>query len=271
MTRSPAEIEQIRNLEAYYGTAATPVVQAVTDAVCGCGYIGTSWTTRDEAEAALRYLGLTRSSHLLELGAGAGWPGLHLARRSGCSATLVDLPETGLAMARERAGADGMRDRVTTIAGDATSLRAADGAFSAINHSDLLCCLQPKREVLEECRRVLRSGGRMTFSAISVAPGLRARDHAEAVNNAPPFVEAEAPYTDMLAQTGWKLRARTDMTAAYEAACERQIRADAQHRADLVDLLGERAFHERQAGWASKLSVIRRRLTLREFYVAEPA
>ena len=43
------EQAQIARLDAEYEEARNPIVQAVTNNVCGCGYIGMSWTSRDES------------------------------------------------------------------------------------------------------------------------------------------------------------------------------------------------------------------------------
>ena len=60
-------------------------------------------------------LGLSPHSSLIDIGAGAGWPGLYLSSISGCSLTLVDLPETGLKLAADRSIQDKISERVTTI------------------------------------------------------------------------------------------------------------------------------------------------------------
>lgn len=271
MARNKAEVAQTERFDSIYDLSQAPVMQAVTDEVCDCGYIGTSWTTREEANAILGQLALDRSSHLLELGAGAGWPGLFLAKESGCQVTLVDLPQKAIRLARERAEADGIATRVKAIVGDAASLTFAPKTFTAINHSDLLCCLVAKRQVLAGCRRVLRSDGRMAFSVISVAPGLSDKDRHEAIENGPPFVESDVPYCEMLEATGWRILARLDMTVEYENACERMAMADMLHETELLQLLGAEEFDNRKAKWNNKLSAIRRRLTLREFFVAAPA
>ena len=271
MARLAEEIADTDRFEALYGCSTAPVMQAVANAVCGCGYVGTSWTTRDEALATLRWLGLGRSSSLLELGAGAGWPGLLLAQRSGCRVTLLDLPETALRIAATRAETDGIAERVDAVVADAAAIPFGPGAFTAINHSDLLCCLVAKEAVLAECRRVIAASGRMTFSVIAVAPGLSAAERREAIANAPVFVEAERDYGEMLARAGWRLLERWDVTDAYEHACRRMAAADERFRPELLPLLGAEEMALRKAKWRGKLAAIRRRLTLREIFLAAPA
>lgn len=270
MTQKTEEIAERHRFDSLYDLSQSAVLQAVTDSVCGCGYIGSSWTTRDEADTTLQQLGLGKSSRLLELGAGAGWPGLYLARQSGCHVTLVDLPQIGIALARQRAESDGMTNQVQAMVADATELTFAPETFTAINHSDLLCCLLPKRQVLEECRRVIRKDGRMAFSVISVAPGLSDNDHREAVANGPPFIESDIPYPLMLEETGWRVLTQQNLTATYEKACMRMSEADQRYKAELTELIGRDEFDLRLENWKNRTSAIRRRLTLREFFLVEP-
>ena len=79
--------------------------------VCGRAYGSTSGTTRREAERIAELLELGPAAKLLDLGAGTGWPGLYLARFTGCDVVLVDLPITALRIALERAAADGQSQR----------------------------------------------------------------------------------------------------------------------------------------------------------------
>ena len=48
--------------------------------VLGCDYGATSWTTRREAGRIAELLGLNADMRLLDVGAGAGWPGLYIAQ-----------------------------------------------------------------------------------------------------------------------------------------------------------------------------------------------
>jgi len=74
-------------------------MQEIERQVCGCDYGGNSWTTREQADALIGLLDLGAGSDLNDLGAGTGWPGLYLAKKSVCAVTLVDLPEIGFQLA----------------------------------------------------------------------------------------------------------------------------------------------------------------------------
>ncbi len=268
MRCTPEELAQKRRFDDAYTRSQTPVMQSIERRVCGCDYGGNSWTSRRQADELITRLGLSDGTRLLDLGAGSGWPALYLAGESGCQAVLADLPEIGLRIAAERTSAQGLAGRIAGVVADAAELPLPDGGFDAINHSDLLCCLVQKRAVLQECRRVIRSTGRMAFTVISIAPGLGTDDYARALANGPDFIETAQDYPSLLADTGWAITDRSDLTQAYAEACDRQIRADIDHAKDLADLIGKPQAEQRLAGWRAKVTAIGDGLIRRELFVA---
>ena len=270
MKLSPEEQAQRRRFEETYKRSLLPVMASITRSVCNCDYGGTSWTTREEADVFATLLGMRPGLRLLDIGAGSGWPGLYLARTSGCDVMLVDLPVTGLRIAMDRAVRDRMVGECWVAVADAAHLPLGDCSFDAISHSDVLCCLKDKRTVLTACRRVMRSSGSMVFSVISVAPNLTRSDHARAVESGPEFVEAEADYATLLHQTGWTLLDCRNVTTALMATCHRQLRADQDYKGPLQSIIGVTEFADRQKEWRSKLSVLGEGLLQRHIFVAAP-
>lgn len=252
MQRAPAEVAATDRFDEAYARLAHPVMLGISHKVFCCAYPGISWTTQAEADGMIPRLGLGPGVRLLDLGSGAGWPALYLVSATGCHATLVDLPETGLEMSRARAAADGIAAKVKAVGADAAALPFADGSFDAINHSDLLCCLVPKRAVLEECRRVLAPGGRMAFTVIYVPDEITGAERDAVLASGPEFTETDQPYPDLLAETGWHILARQDVTAGFADAVDRQARAERAAGDRLAALIGADEVAERQANYAAK-------------------
>jgi ubiquinone/menaquinone biosynthesis C-methylase UbiE len=207
---------------------------------------------------------------LLEVGAGCGWPGLYLAKMSGCDIALVDLPLAGLRIAAERAVKDCISGACWIAVADAATLPFRGGSFDAVSHSDVLCCLREKRAALEACRRVVCDSGRMVFTVISVAPGLSPEDCRRAVASGPEFIVSETDYQTLLAQAGWTVLNCQDVTMDYAASCRRNLRADEERKEGLQTLLGAPALAERLAGWRSKITALDEGLLRRELFAAAP-
>ena len=271
MARSREEQELSEHFADEYRRAQTPIMLDLERAVCGCDYGGTSWTTREEAEQMGWLLELGEGKRLLEIGAGSGWPALFLAGETGCDATLADLPFEALRIAADRVAREPLAGDVSLVVADGAALPFKAGMFDAVSHSDVLCCLAPKRDVLKECRRVIRHGGKMVFSVISIAPGLSSADHGRAVDSAPPYVEAECAYPEMLDKTGWKVIDRIDVSAAYEETGKRYIR-EVQARSDaLSELLGEVELGELLAKRHRNVESVSDGIVCRDLFVASPS
>lgn len=270
MALSPAEIAKRERFAQTYARSQCAAILSVERRVCGCDYGGNSLTTRNEAHQMATLLGLQPGIRLLDVGAGAGWPGLYLAKRTGCDAMLVDLPVSGLQVATQRAAKDRMSDRCWVAVADGSQMPFRDRSFDAVSHSDILCCLRDKRGVLEACHRVIRDSGRMVFTVIWITPGLSHDDYQRALENAPEFGEVKSDYPTLLQDTGWTVTDCSDVTEGYASTMRRQIRADSEFRAELEELLGVTEFAERLAGWRSELAAIEEGLLRRDLFVARP-
>ena len=204
-----------------YEISALPAVKALEIDVLGSDYGGTSWTTKSQADDIIESLQLDERSRLLEVGSGSGWPGLYLARHSGCNVTLLDLPMIALKHAADRATSDNISNQVSLVNSDASAMPFDDAAFPAISHSDVLCCLPQKLEVLQECRRVASSGARMQFTVIEPTEGLSEEDYQKVLETGPPFIGLDGTYPELLIKSGWRLDERIDVTEEYGDSLER--------------------------------------------------
>ncbi len=267
---SQPELDLKESVEARHRISQHPTLLAIERSVCGCDFGADSWTTRKDADRLAEKLKLGPDTRLLDLGAGTGWPSLYFAEQTGCEVVLVDLPETGLRIARERAKRDNIANLITTVIADASNLPFAVGRFDAISHSDLLCCLPRKEETLSQCHRVIRSDGIMAFTVIAIAPGLSPKDKARAIENGPPFIESDADYRTLLGRTGWAIIESADSTDEYAKTLDRQIAADQAQESGLVALLGREDYDLRLASWYDKVSALQDGLLRRETFVAIP-
>ena len=117
----------------------------------------------------------------LEIGAGTGRGLLALARAVGDSGHVwgVDLSAGMMAVARRRLQAAGIAARVTLETGDAAHLPFAAAAFDLVFMSFTLELFDTPEipQVLAECARVLRPGGRLGVVALDLParPGRLAR------------------------------------------------------------------------------------------------
>ncbi len=284
MPRTASERALIERFSKTYGhLTQSETMLGIERAVCGCDYGCTSWTTREEADDIGNILGLGPGTRYLEIGAGSGWPGLYLAKRTGCEAVLIDLPLGGLQAARKRAEKDGLADRCRIVQADGAALPFAgggpdgsggsggSGGFDAIYHSDVLCCLVDKQAVLAECRRVAGDKSKMVFSVISIAPALSDADYEAAAAGGPTFVESPMDYAEMLARTGWTVTARGDVTAEYSETFGHMFGFEKANIDEVERVHGAEGAADLMARRGRTLEALERDLLRREIFAAVPA
>lgn len=255
-----------QRFSASYEVSSLPAMREVERTVLGCDYGGTSWTTCKQAAQIVEMLDLKPGLHLLDIGAGSGWPGLYLADAGGCDVTLLDLPLNALKQARERAHSDGIDGRVSAIAANGNALPFTNDSFAAISHSDVLCCLAEKMEMLNECRRIASDGANMLFSVIAVAQNLPEIKHRRAVEAGPPFVDAPKAYVDLLEDSGWLLIKRIDVTAEHRNSLSALVKAFDENVA-LAETLGHEAINDSRKGRQEQIAVIDAGLLVREIFL----
>ena len=120
-----------------YSVIGEPAMHRAELAVIGSDYGATSYTTRAQADRVARMLALAPGKLLLDIGSGAGWPGIYLARSTGCRVVLSDLALGGLATARRRMQGEAVAGNVLSASSDSLPLR--DDTFDAATSSDVLC------------------------------------------------------------------------------------------------------------------------------------
>lgn len=134
--------EELLTQERYrvrYGPDVLPATLAVEREVLGGDDGGNGYTTVAQADQLGVELALAPGRQLLDLGAGCGWPGLHLTRTTGCRTVLTDLSQPAMHRARRRALEDSTQARVSLVVASARHLPFRPESFDAIVHTDVLC------------------------------------------------------------------------------------------------------------------------------------
>ena len=187
--------------------------------------------------------------------------GYHRAERH--PRTLIN----ALVKARQRASDDGIVDRVNAIVGSGAALPFADRAFEIISHSDVLCCLPEKIEMLRECRRIAGGGALMLFSVIATAQDLSDADYRRAIDAGPPFVEAPNSCAALLEECGWRVIQRFDATSDHRDSLSELVNAFETSTA-LADTLGQDVVKDAREHRLEQISVIDSGLMVREIFYA---
>lgn len=253
-----------------YQLVQSELLKKIERSNCGCDFGSTSFTTVGQAETLGEKLALGPGNRLLEVGAGSGWPGLYLARESGCDVTLVDLPIEGLRQAKERSELEQLTGRSEMVVASGAALPFQSCSFDAISHADVLCCLVEKLEVLKACREVISPNGRMVFTVILTTPGLTDADYRQAVECGPSFVAAAETYPDLLAAAGWELVEQMDLSESFHETLRVMLDNELRYADDLEALLGKEDVQRRLTRTNESIYGLEHNLIKRELFQVIP-
>jgi 2-polyprenyl-3-methyl-5-hydroxy-6-metoxy-1,4-benzoquinol methylase len=122
----------------YYGKAPSRAELAVEREVHGVNARINSYTTPAQADLLGAKLGLHPGVRLLEVGAGSGWPGIYLAKRTGCDVVMTDVPAEGIRSAMGRAARQGVYSQCSFALASGSQLPFRSRSFDAVVHTDVL-------------------------------------------------------------------------------------------------------------------------------------
>jgi protein-L-isoaspartate O-methyltransferase len=138
-TQSRDEVDAGATFRERYGRPASDATRELEQFVIGGDFGANGYTTVEQAGLLAQRLDLRAGDRLLDVGSGRGWPGMYLAKVTGCSVVLTDIPEEGLVTARRRAAVEGIAERSQAVASSARRLPFKIASFDAVVHTDVLC------------------------------------------------------------------------------------------------------------------------------------
>jgi ubiquinone/menaquinone biosynthesis C-methylase UbiE len=164
----------------------------------------------------MKQASIISSDHLLDVCSGVGGPARYIAWKSGCRVTGLDLTASRVAGAIELTQATGLAERVDFVQGNALEMPFDDNSFTCVIGQEAFAHIPNKKQLISECARVLKPGGRMVFSDIMSHQKIP-QDNADRLFEGMRFSEIATlqDYTSWLASTGLTMVQTTDLSSEW--------------------------------------------------------
>lgn len=149
------------------------------------------WTTLSELRRIASELRVGPRETFVDLGCGAGGPGLWVARATGAAVVGIDVSAVAVEQATRRASVSGLGERAHFQVGDFQATGLPDAAFDGAMSVDVLLLVPDKPAAVREVARILRPGARFIFTTRDVdLPSLRGITAAQVADHRPLLVAA---------------------------------------------------------------------------------
>lgn len=253
-----------------YGNAATALYSDVRRETYGYDLGQTSWVSAEELSEIPRLLEIQAPASVLDIGCGAGGYALHVAATLGCRVTGIDVNAHGIHASEQSAIAVHLGDRVRFLKHDASQpLPFLDQSFDAVYSNDAFCHVPNRVGLLRECRRVLRSGGRLLFSDALVVNGVLSNEEIAARSSIGYYVFVPRGENEQLIHDAGLTLVQADDTSERAATISQRWRdARARRMRELTHIEGEANFEGLQRFLACVHTLTSEKRLARFVYVA---
>ncbi len=242
----PISAAQILGAIAARGIAPEHITEEVLQLHDQDHYGGTAATDRLIAQAKVRADDL-----VLDVCSGMGGPSRYLAWKSGCRVTGLDLTRSRVLGATELTQMAGLADRVQFVEGNALAMPFADSSFTLAIGQEAFAHIPNKPQLVSECARVLRPGGRLVFSDILTRQPLSA-DDAQRLFDGMRFSEIASVegYAEWLQANGMRLVKAVDLSEEWTRILRERHAMYQSLEAQTVSLLGRQHFDRYDRAYA---------------------
>jgi arsenite methyltransferase len=114
---------------------------------------------RKATEELIGLCHIEKDKYVLEVGCGVGLTACYIARKYGCRIVGVDISEKMIERSKERAGREGVEDRVEFRVADVQDLPFEDGLFDVVIGESITVFPEDKQKAVSEYVRVTKPGG----------------------------------------------------------------------------------------------------------------
>lgn len=164
--------------------------------------------------------GITRDQNILDVCSALGGPARHLARTYGCKVTGLDATQHMIDEAIKRTQNEPYTNLIDYRLGNAIDMPFKAETFDVVWGQDAWCYITDKNKLIEECYRVLKTGGKVAFTDWLQVGNMTEHEWND-LNSfmAFPYMETLDGYDEILKQTGFEIHSKEDVSPDFTEHC----------------------------------------------------
>jgi ubiquinone/menaquinone biosynthesis C-methylase UbiE len=203
-----------------------------------------SWLTADEYRSIFKLLGIDAGTKVLEIASGSGGPALFMTKETGCEVVGIDINENGIANANALAKAEGLNLRAEFLLADASQpLPFESHSFDVVVSMDSLNHINHRGDLLKECFRIMKPGGRLLYTDPCVITGIVTNEELAVRSSIGFFLFMPHGENErMMAAAGFENINNQDVTENIAAVTRAWHDARARHEGELLLVESESNF-----------------------------
>jgi ubiquinone/menaquinone biosynthesis C-methylase UbiE len=160
--------------------------------------------------------GIRLTHHVLDVCSGMGGPARWLAHRIGCRVTGLDVTKSRVDSAQRLTQSVRLDHLVDFVHGDATAMPLPDAAYDVVTSQEAWLHVPAKSKVVSECARVVKLGGVIAFTDITLHKPLTPEEELrmDTEMQAPGVAPAER-YLDLLHENQCTITSCEDLSTEW--------------------------------------------------------
>ncbi len=200
-----------------------------------------SFITPRYLDQLISRLNIVETTHLLDVGSGAGGPAAYIADRTGCRVSGIEINEIGVDVSRKLAENSGLGGKVRFHLGDAIEMPFAENTFDLAVSLNVMNVFSDKTELFRQVLRVLKPSGiwALLSGTFKMEGDEETKSRMARGYLIPQYYDSLQSYRSKLETAGFLIEEITEYVADFRVQVKRWGDAYKKHAAAIAEEQGE--------------------------------